>query len=81
MVRVTEREQSSASEIQFRTTVNVAPAGNISPLPVDSHVGDICHRVVGPSGEGSEAAAAVSHSSTIGGEVGFGGSGDGETDL
>jgi hypothetical protein len=79
MVRVRDGEQSSGSEVQFRTTVHVAPPGNSPPLPVDSHVGDICHSFAGPSGEGSEAAAAVSHSSTIGGEVGFGGGGDGAT--
>ena len=70
MFQVTEEEQSSTSEVQ---SANVAPTGNIPPLPVDSHVGDLCHSVVGPPGEGSEAPiAAVTLSSTIGGEVGFG---------
>ena len=73
VVRVLDKGQGSASEVNFRIAANVAPTGNIPPLPVDSHVADICHSVAGPPGEGSGAAiAAVTHSVTSGGRMGVG---------
>ena len=73
MIRVTEGDQSSASEIQFRATVHEAPTDNIPPLPVDSHEADISPHFAWPPGEGRAVEERLSHSPTMVGKTGFGG--------
>jgi len=72
MIRVTEGEQSSSSEIQFRVVGNIAPLDNIPPLPVDSHEADMSPHFAWPPGEGRETEAGLSRSPTMVGKTGFG---------
>ena len=76
MIRVLSGEEDSGSEVQFHREPHAAPPGNIPPTPVDSHP-DVRHRVMGPSGGGTEgtaadAAASTSRSRTSEGWPGYG---------